>query len=148
MQRLLFFGLGIMSTLAVTLASPGGQEPGPADVIAQSGSYRVHSEFADVGTLREGARVALAGVTIGEVSRITLDLESYRATVTMTIRNEVDNIAVDSTAVIMTAGLLGDHYIEISPGGHPDSVSDNDYIEDTQSAINIEKLMIRRLTGG
>lgn len=143
-ERVAFFVLGVVVTLSMLLLSgvPPQLEGGE-----RSGTYRVFAEFTDVGTLRSGDRVAMAGVTIGEVTAVELDTESYRARVAMEIRRDVDNIAIDSSAVIRTAGLMGQHYIEISPGGHPDSISDNDYIEDTQSAISIESLILRRITG-
>lgn len=144
-ERLVFFVIGVVVTLSMLLLSGVIPELEDPD---SGGTYQVFAEFTDVGTLKPGARVAMAGVTVGEVARVELDTDSYRARVTLEIRDEVDNIAMDSSAVIRTAGLVGDHYIEISPGGHPDSLSDNDYIEDTQSAISIEALILRRITGG
>lgn len=144
-ERLVFFVIGVVVTLSMLLLSGVIPELEDPD---SGGTYQVFAEFTDVGTLKPGARVAMAGVTVGEVARVELDTDSYRARVTLEIRDEVDNIAMDSSGVIRTAGLVGDHYIEISPGGHPDSLSDNDYIEDTQSAISIEALILRRITGG
>lgn len=143
-ERVLFFVIGVVVSLSVLLLSgvlPDLEEPG------DGGRYRVFAEFSDVGTLEPGARVAMAGVTVGRVTGVELDTDSYRARVTLEIREEVDDIAMDSTAVIRNAGLMGEHYLEISPGGHPDSLSDNDYIEDTQSAISIDSLILRRITG-
>lgn len=144
-ERLVFFVLGVVVTLSMLLLSGVFPETESAD---GSGTYHVFAEFSDVGTLKPGARVAMAGVTVGEVTRVELDTDTYRARVAMELRENVDNIAIDSSAVIRTAGLMGEHYIEISPGGHPDTISDNDYIEDTQSAISIEALVLRRITGG
>lgn len=145
MQRLIFFALGSGVTLAVLLiagwlAPPGGEEhPG-------SGShYTLYAEFTDVGTLEPGARVAIAGVTVGRVTDVQLNARGYRARVRMRIEERIDNLAIDSVAIIMTAGLLGKQYIEISPGGHPETLSDNDYIEETQSAMNIGTLIRRRI---
>ncbi|WP_166645993.1 outer membrane lipid asymmetry maintenance protein MlaD [Halospina denitrificans] len=144
-ERLVFFVLGVVVTLSLLLLSGVFPEMESAD---SGGTYQVFAEFSDVGTLKPGSRVAMAGVTIGKVTRVELDTDSYRARVAMEVREDVDRIAIDSSAVIRTAGLMGEHYIEISPGGHPDSISDNDYIEDTQSAISIEALILRRITGG
>jgi len=147
-QRLLFFGLGVVLTLAAVLVGGAVLEPDATGAGDPVDSYRVHAEFTNVGSLKAGSRVAMAGGTIGRVTSVRFDTDNYRAHVTMAIRNNVDNIAVDSTAMIMTAGLLGRHYVEISPGGHPDSISENDYIEDTQSAISLERLILRRISGG
>ena len=143
-ERLAFFVLGVVVTLSMLLLSGVAPELDDAE---DGGTYRVFAEFTDVGTLEPGARVAMAGVTVGEVTDVELDTDTFRARVTMELDSDVDNIAMDSSAVIRTAGLMGRHYIEISPGGHPDSISDNDYIEDTQSAISIESLILRRITG-
>ena len=144
-ERLVFFVIGVVVTLSMLLLSGVFPELESND---SGGTYQVFAEFSDVGTLKPGARVAMAGVTIGKVTRVELDTDTYQARVAMELREDVDNIALDSSAVIRAAGLMGYHYIEISPGGHPDSVSDNDYIEDTQSAISIEALILRRITGG
>ena len=144
-ERLVFFVLGVVVTLSMLLLSGVFPETESAD---SGGTYQVFAEFSDIGTLKPGARVAMAGVTVGEVTRVELDTDTYRARVAMELRGGVDNIAIDSSAVIRTAGLMGEHYIEISPGGHPDTISDNDYIEDTQSAISIKALVLRRITGG
>ena len=143
-ERVVYFVIGVVVTLSLLMLSGVPPQLESSD---GGGTYRVFAEFSDVGTLKPGARVALAGVTVGEVTSVELDTETYRARVAMELRHEVDNIAIDSSAVIRTAGLMGRHYIEISPGGHPDSISDNDYIEDTQSAISIESLILRRITG-
>ena len=143
-ERVVYFVIGVVVTLSLLMLSGVPPQLESSD---GGGTYRVFAEFSDVGTLKPGARVALAGVTVGEVTSVELDTETYRARVAMELRHDVDNIAIDSSAVIRTAGLMGRHYIEISPGGHPDSISDNDYIEDTQSAISIESLILRRITG-
>lgn len=145
MQRLVFFALGSVATLALLLvtgwlAPSGGSERADAD-----GHYTLYAEFADAGALKPGARVALAGVTVGEVADVQLDARGYRAKVRMRIEQSLDHLAIDSVAIIMTAGLVGEQYIEISPGGHPETLSDNDYIEDTQSAMSIETLIRRRI---
>ena len=142
-ERVVYFVIGVVVTLSLLMLS--GVSPQLES--SGGGTYRVFAEFSDVGTLKPGARVAMAGVTVGEVASVELDTKTYRARVAMELRQDVDNIAVDSSAVMRTAGLVGRHYIEISPGGHPDSISDNDYIEDTQSAISIESLILRRITG-
>ncbi|MDX1589986.1 MAG: outer membrane lipid asymmetry maintenance protein MlaD [Oleiphilaceae bacterium] len=127
--------------LAVTLAR--GEWPSPA----ASGHYRVYGEFGDVGGLRPGARVSLSGVTVGRVTDVSLDSSSYRVTVSMAIAAEVDHIALDSIAIIRTAGLLGERYVDISPGGDPDSMEAGDYFYETQSALHLEQFVGRFIAG-
>lgn len=145
MQRLVFFALGSMLTLALLLVtgwlapSSGEERTGASDY------YTLYAEFADVGALQAGARVAVSGVSVGRVTDVELNARGYRARVRMRIQERLDRLAIDSVAIIMTAGLLGERYIEISPGGHPETLSDGDYIEETQSAMNVGTLIRRRI---
>ncbi len=145
MQRLVFFALGSGFTLALLLVT-GWLAPQGGDVAPQTADhYTLYAEFADAGTLQPGARVAVAGVTVGEVTDVQLNARGYRARVRMCVEKGLDNLAIDSVAIIMTAGLVGKQYIEISPGGHPETLSDGDYIEETQSAMDIGTLIRRRI---
>ena len=110
-------------------------------------TYVLHGEFTDVGGLRVRGKVSLAGVTIGQVSQISLDPQSLKARVTMEIDTEVNYISRDSIAVISTAGLLGEKYVDISVGGDEESLHDGDYFESTQGALNLEKLISSFATG-
>ena len=107
----------------------------------QASTYKVYAEFIDVGGLRVRAKVSLAGVTIGRVSRIDLDSRSVKAVVEMDIHSDVDYLSQDSIAVVSTAGLLGEKYVNISVGGDIDYLQDGDYFDSTQSALNLEKLI-------
>ena len=108
---------------------------------SQRNTYRVYAQFDDLGGLSIRGRVSLAGVTIGKVSGISLDRETYTALVEMEIYQEVDNLSTDSVASIQTAGLLGDKYVAISVGADEEVLADGDTIFDTQSALNLEKLI-------
>lgn len=108
---------------------------------SQKDSYKVYAQFDDLGGLSVRGRVSLAGVTIGKISAISLDRESYSALVEMDIYKEVDNLTTDSVASIQTAGLLGDKYVSISVGADEEFLADGDTIFDTQSALNLEKLI-------
>ncbi len=108
---------------------------------AQKETYKVYAQFDDLGGLSVRGRVSIAGVTVGKVSAITLDTKAYRALVEMDIYKNVDNLTLDTVASIQTAGLLGEKYISLSIGGDPDVLGDGDTIFDTQSALNLEKLI-------
>lgn len=108
---------------------------------SQKDSYKVYAQFDDLGGLSVRGRVSLAGVTIGKISAISLDRESYSALVEMEIYQEVDNLTTDSVASIQTSGLLGDKYVAISVGADEEFLADGDTIFDTQSALNLEKLI-------
>lgn len=83
----------------------------------------------------------MAGVTIGKVVAVDLDHESFMGRVTMELDQRVDNLPVDSTASILTAGLLGEKYIGISIGGEEEVLKDGGVIRDTQSALVLEDLI-------
>ncbi len=127
----------VILAVQVSGLSPGGK----------SDTYTVYAEFNDTGSLAPRGRVSLSGVTVGRIQSIELDPVSYRGVVKMEIRSDVDEIAADSTAVIRTAGLLGEQYIDISLGGDPDSMGDGDYFYDTQSAMNLEQMISNFATG-
>lgn len=104
-------------------------------------TYRLYGEFDDVGGLRVRGKVSMAGVTVGKVESIALDPQSLKAKVEMSIDAGVDFISRDSIAVISTAGLLGEKYVDISVGGDEETLQDGDYFDSTQSALNLEKLI-------
>jgi phospholipid/cholesterol/gamma-HCH transport system substrate-binding protein len=104
------------------------------------GTYQVSANFGSISGLREGAVVEIAGVPVGEVSNIRLNQEYYEAEVSMSITEGVE-ISEDSIASIRTAGIIGDRYVSISPGGAPDSLQDGGKILETESAINLEELL-------
>ncbi|MCY4177052.1 MAG: outer membrane lipid asymmetry maintenance protein MlaD [Endozoicomonadaceae bacterium] len=104
-------------------------------------TYTLYAEFDNIGSLNDRARIAIGGVTIGRVSNIILNKKTYMAKVTLNIDNKIDNIPVDSTAAIMTAGLLGEKYIAISIGGENRYLKPGDTFSDTQSALILENLI-------
>ena len=110
-------------------------------------TYELMAYFNNVGALRVRAKIAMAGVTIGQVKTVELDKETYAAKVVMAIEQKVDNIPIDSTASIVTAGLLGEQYISISIGGDEEYLRDGERFEDTQSALILEELIGKFLLG-
>ena len=112
-----------------------------------SQTYELYAEFDHVGSLTHRAKVAMAGVTIGRVVGIELNKQTYMARVTMAIDSNVDNIPVDSTAAIETAGLLGEKYIGISIGGAAEYLRPGELFDDTQSAIVLEDLIGKFMLG-
>jgi phospholipid/cholesterol/gamma-HCH transport system substrate-binding protein len=105
------------------------------------GSYRLSAQFDNIGGLKVKAPITLAGVRVGRVSRIVLDKERFRATVDMQIDGRYDNLPLDSSASILTSGLLGDQYIGLEPGGEDKNLKDGGVIQTTTSALVLEKLI-------
>jgi phospholipid/cholesterol/gamma-HCH transport system substrate-binding protein len=103
-------------------------------------SYPVSARFISISGLKEGALIELAGVKIGKVTNIELDADEYEAVVRMNISKDV-RLQDDSIASIRTAGIIGDRYIKLTPGGSEDYLSPGDEIEETESAISLEELV-------
>lgn len=108
--------------------------------------YRLEARFENIGSLKVRSAVSLAGVRIGRVSEIQVDPESYQARVIMTIDGRYRNLPVDTGATVLTAGLLGEQYVGLEPGGAEEYLKDGDRIKVTQSAMVLEKLIGRVLT--
>ena len=114
-----------------------------ADVL---NGYQMSAQFENIGGLKVKSPVTLAGVRIGRVSQITFDPETYQAVVEMNIDGRYKIIPKDSSASILTSGLLGEQYIGLEPGGSEEYLKENDRIKLTQSALVLEKLIGRVLT--
>lgn len=104
-------------------------------------TFRVTARFDNIGGLAVKAPVTLAGVRIGRVSRIEVDRDLFSAVVTLEIESSYDNLPQDTSASILTSGLLGAQYVGLEPGGDPESLADGDRIELTQSAVVLENLI-------
>jgi len=103
--------------------------------------YKVTARFDNIGSLKEKAPVTMAGVRIGRVSAIDFDQETFEAVVTMVIDPEYTNIPDDTFAKIFTAGLLGEQYIGLDPGGSETFLEDGGQISLTQSALVLEEII-------
>lgn len=134
----LFLLLGIAALVFLALhATDGGA--------LKDGGYRVVAEFSNVGGLKARANVSLGGVRVGSVESIDLDPETFSARVVMVIGDQYRNLPEDTSASILTSGILGDQYIGLEPGGAPDMLKDGDRIMITQSALVLEQLISRFL---
>ncbi len=107
----------------------------------QEPGYAVTAAFEDVGQLKVRSAVKMGGVTVGEVTGINLDSTTFKAVVKMRIRDSVNDIPSDSSASIMTAGLLGDNYVAITPMYSATFLKQGSEITDTHSAMILEKLI-------
>ena len=107
---------------------------------AKSG-FHVTAEFDNIGDLKIGSPVTMAGVRIGEVDNIHFDSRTYKAVVGLRIATQYNQIPDDSFASIQTQGLLGGKYIGFSAGGSDTNLKDGSRIEMTQSAIVLESLI-------
>ncbi len=103
-------------------------------------TYPLTAKFANIGGLKVRAPVKSAGVVVGRVADIRFDHKHYKAVVTFHI-NECYRFPRDTFALILTAGLLGEQYIGLDPGGDEKMLQANDVITKTQSAVVLESLI-------
>jgi phospholipid/cholesterol/gamma-HCH transport system substrate-binding protein len=131
----MFLLAGLLALLLLALRVSG------LTVGSSDGTYKVYAHFENIAGLTVRSKVTMAGVTIGKVTAIDLDRESYTGRVTMVLDEDVDNLPLDSTASILTAGLLGEKYIGISVGGEEELLREGGTIHDTQSSLVLEDLI-------
>lgn len=116
---------------------------GKLEVLGSQG-YEVEAVFSNGGGIKSGSTVVIAGVEIGRVKKVSLD--DYQALVVMDLPLHV-KIQEDAIASIKTRGLIGDKFIEITPGGSEEVIGPGGKIRDTQSAIDFEELISNYVFG-
>jgi phospholipid/cholesterol/gamma-HCH transport system substrate-binding protein len=103
-------------------------------------TYTVTARFDNIGGLKPRAPVKSAGVTVGRVASISLDGKTFQGLVTMELEKRFA-FPKDTSAAILTAGLLGDQYVGLNPGGDDANLGAGDTIRMTQSAVVLENLI-------
>jgi phospholipid/cholesterol/gamma-HCH transport system substrate-binding protein len=109
-------------------------------------TYEVTAYFDQIGGLKVRAPVTVSGVRVGRVSGIVYDPERFQARVTLALQSGTDFLPADTQASIFTAGLLGEQYIALEPGGDYEPLRAGDEILFTQSALVLENMIGRVLT--
>ena len=107
--------------------------------------YFVSARFSNVAELKDKAPVKIGGVTVGMVESITLDPVTFDAVVQLKIDKRYEEIPADTSAAILTSGVLGDRYIGLEPGGDIEVLQDGDELFITQSAVVLEQLISKFL---
>jgi len=138
----IFLLLGILALAMLAFNVSNIAETGKTD------TYKITARFENIGNLKVRSPVRIGGVLIGRVSRISLDSETFSPVVTLSIFNKYNKLPSESSASILTAGLLGEQYLSLSPGGDDEVLTDGDEIEDTQSALIMEELIGQFLFSG
>ena len=128
-------GLAALAFLSIKL--------GKLEVIGNTG-YNIQAEFSNIGGLKMGATVEIAGVEVGRVTTITL--KDYQALVVMRMKQNV-KISDDSIASIKTKGLIGEKYVSLSPGGSDKMMAAGGTLHETESAIDFESLIANYIFG-
>lgn len=124
-------GIGALLVLAMkvgNMTSSGGE------------TYALSANFDNIGGLKPRAPVKSAGVVVGRVSSISFDNEKFNARVMLNI-DKTYKFPKDTSASILTSGLLGEQYVGLEGGGDPANLNSGDRIKQTQSAVVLEKLI-------
>ncbi len=108
--------------------------------ISNGETYALSARFDNIGGLKARAPVRAAGVVVGRITGISLDPKTFQGVVKLEVSRDYQ-FPKDSTAQILTAGLLGDQYIGLSAGGSMDNLAPGDVIRQTQSAVVLESLI-------
>lgn len=140
----LFMTAGILAAVVMALKVAGLVLDDSAN------SYTVHAKFDNIGSLKLRAPVRIGGVVVGRVEGIHLDSEDLVPVVDMAIYSQYNQISEESRASILTAGIIGEQYIGITPGFYDEDLGteylkDGDYIHDTASAVVLEDLIAKFL---
>jgi phospholipid/cholesterol/gamma-HCH transport system substrate-binding protein len=141
----LFVVLSIASLLMLAL-----QVSGLSNFYSAKAGYTVKAYFANIGGLKVRSKVTVSGVTIGRVESIELEENSYgeyQAVVSFIIDSDFSKIPADSSAKILTSGLLGDNYIGLVPGHSDKFLQEGSAIEFTTQAVLLEDLISKFATG-
>ena len=137
-----FLLLALASLLVLAIASTNGNFGFGGD------RYEVTARFTNLGPLRANAPVKVGGVTIGQVSDITLDPVKLDSVVTLAIDNRYSDLPADTSAAILTSGLLGESYVGLAPGGDPEPLRQGDEIFLTQPSVDLMQLVGKYMFSG
>ncbi|MDR6502838.1 phospholipid/cholesterol/gamma-HCH transport system substrate-binding protein [Burkholderia ambifaria] len=130
----LFVVVGFLAVLFLAL------KVGNMSSLSFQPTYAVRMKFDNIGGLKPRAAVKSAGVVVGRVKSIGFDTNTYQALVTIDVDGQYQ-FPKDSSAKILTSGLLGEQYIGLDPGGDTEMLKAGDTITMTQSAIVLENLI-------
>ncbi len=139
-QRSIDWWVGIFVLLGIVALAVLALRVGNLAGFTYGRGYVLHASFSNVGSLKTRSPVKIGGVTIGEVTDIQMNPKTFMAEVTMRISPRI-RLPADTGASIYTAGLLGEQYISIQPGGMPQVLSPGATITMTQGAVNIDQLI-------
>lgn len=141
-SKMMEFGVGLFMLAGIVGLVFLGLRVSGLTTNSADGSFMLQADFANIGGLKPRAKVTLAGVQVGQVTAVELDKEWFDARVTMALDAELEGqLSRDTTAAILTSGLLGEQYIGLYVGGDPDTLGDGDMINDTQQAMVLEELI-------
>ena len=132
--------VGVFVVLGLLALAVLGFKVGNLGTYDSSNTYRLYGEFENIGGLKSKAPVKSAGVVVGRISAINFDSKKFVAHVEMRLDGRYQ-FPKDTSAAILTSGLLGEQYLGLEAGGDQDNLKDGDKIKLTQSAVVLENLI-------
>ena len=139
--RTVEIGVGLFVAAACAALFMLAMQVSNLTTLGSSGGYRLTANFENIGGLKVRSPVTVSGVRVGRVESINYDLHSFQAVVTMRIEDQYKGFPEDTSASIFTAGLLGEQYVALEPGGSLESLKNGGHIQLTQSALVLEQLI-------
>jgi len=137
------FAVGLFMIVGILCLGYISIKLGKMEILGDKG-YEVEAVFSNSGGLKAGSSVVIAGVDVGRVKEVILD--DYQARVVLNLPLDV-KIQEDAIASIKTKGLIGEKYVEITPGGADELIQPGGRIRDTQSAVDFEELISNYVFG-
>jgi phospholipid/cholesterol/gamma-HCH transport system substrate-binding protein len=137
-----FLLLALASLLVLAVASTNNKWGFGGD------AYPLKARFSSIGQLRVSAPVKIGGVVVGQVSEVSLDPQRFDSIVTLSIDERYKDLPADTSAGIFTAGLLGESYVGLTPGGDIETLKPGDEIALTQSAVDLMQLVGKYMFAG
>jgi len=131
----IFIAIGLAALLMLSMKVSNLSSSGSED------GYLIKARFLNIGGLKVRSPVKMAGVVIGRVTNIYIDEKTYEAIAELTINEDFNKIPIDTSANIYTAGLLGEQYISLAPGGEEAYIKAGEVIKITSDAVVLEQII-------
>jgi phospholipid/cholesterol/gamma-HCH transport system substrate-binding protein len=145
--RALETGVGVFVALGLAAFIMLALQVSDLSHFGDEGGYAITARFDNIGGLKVRSPVTMAGVRLGRVSNIEFDEETFEAVVEILIQPKFTALPDDSSASVLTSGLLGEQYIGLEPGGSLENLQPGGEIEYTQSALVLEQVIGKFLFG-
>lgn len=140
-NRKIEIGVGLFVALGMVALFLLAMQVSNLAVMQRGESYVISAAFENIGGLKVRSPVTVSGVRVGRVDAIDYDTRAYQAVVSLRIDSHYDSFPEDTTASIFTAGLLGEQYVALEPGGSMENLKEGDRVQLTQSALVMEQII-------
>lgn len=140
-NRTVEIGVGLFVAVGIAALFMLAMQVSSMSSLGRGDSYILTAAFENIGGLKVRSPVTVSGVRVGRVDAIDYDMHTFEAVVSLRIDDTYDTFPEDTSASIFTAGLLGEQYVALEPGGSMTNLKPNDRIQLTQSALVMEQVI-------